>query len=398
MQGLSSERIEGLEPDKVSVGDMQQFVRLCADAIHSLAPTQPATVGSARRKWLPYWTTVGLGLYQFHWYDKFQPEELFPFPPAGELGLDKPILIGEVPTSEAQLSDGRQVAGTRYKAGEFLEAARAGGYGGLLFWSFRAADQESDVGRAAVDLMSRVPRFFSAGTRNAASFQNRLAANMLGTLLGENLAQAPLSAPWLPPPTRLGSTSVTVTDSSGRQESAPLLFASPTQIYLLMPDLTATGQGTLTVDRLDGFPSAAAIRLDPVAPGLFSLDADGSGVAAATAVCVAANGSQTAPPVFRCGTSPRSCVPVPIDLGDEGTRCQLTFYGTGIRGRGSPAVVGATIGGSAVPILYAGPQAQISGLDQVNLEIPRSLVGRGLVDVVVVADGVASNAVTIQLR
>ena len=35
------------------------------------------------------------------------------------------------------------------------------------------------------------------------------------------------------------------------------------------------------------------------------------------------------------------------------------------------------MGGQTVPVLYAGPQLQIAGLDQINLSIPFSLAGSG---------------------
>ena len=36
---------------------------------------------------------------------------------------------------------------------------------------------------------------------------------------------------------------------------------------------------------------------------------------------------------------------------------------------------------------YAGPQNEFSGLDQVNLKLPKSLAGNGLVSVNLVVDG-----------
>ncbi|HST24309.1 MAG TPA: hypothetical protein VLR90_24615 [Blastocatellia bacterium] len=117
--------------DPVAIKSMQKFVKLCAEAIHSCS-SQKVTVGSARRAWLHYWKGLGLDLYQFHWYDKFEnatPPDEFPWLPYSELGLDKPCIIGEVPTKT-----------TNRSAQEFLEAASNAGYEGLLFWSYRADD------------------------------------------------------------------------------------------------------------------------------------------------------------------------------------------------------------------------------------------------------------------
>ena len=51
-----------------------------------------------------------------------------------------------------------------------------------------------------------------------------------------------------------------------------------------------------------------------------------------------------------------------------------------------------TIGGQSFPATYAGPQPTIPGLDQVNVALPLSLRGAGLVDVSVAVAGVISNA------
>ncbi len=59
----------------------------------------------------------------------------------------------------------------------------------------------------------------------------------------------------------------------------------------------------------------------------------------------------------------------------------------------------AAIGGSEVPVLFAGPQGEFAGLDQVDVgPLPRSLAGRGEVNVVVTAAETASNAVTIVIE
>jgi hypothetical protein len=130
--------------DPVTIQQMQDFVKACVDVIHIYSPHHLVTVGSARRKWVHYWKDLGLDLYQFHWYDHFEPEEPFPWPPCSELGLDKPCLIGEVPT-----------ANTAYSVKEYLGAARAGGYYGLLMWSYRAKDDFSDFSIARQDLETR---------------------------------------------------------------------------------------------------------------------------------------------------------------------------------------------------------------------------------------------------
>jgi uncharacterized protein (TIGR03437 family) len=49
------------------------------------------------------------------------------------------------------------------------------------------------------------------------------------------------------------------------------------------------------------------------------------------------------------------------------------------------------------PVLYAGPQPQFPGLDQVNVPLSLSLRGAGVVNVTVTVDGVTSNPVKIDI-
>ena len=58
----------------------------------------------------------------------------------------------------------------------------------------------------------------------------------------------------------------------------------------------------------------------------------------------------------------------------------------------------ATIGGVDAPVAFAGAQGELAGLDQVNLQLPASLRGRGDVAVILTVDGVTTNSVNINVR
>jgi uncharacterized protein (TIGR03437 family) len=131
---------------------------------------------------------------------------------------------------------------------------------------------------------------------------------------------------------------------------------------------------------------------------LFSANADGQGAPAAQAVLAAPNGSQTALPVYQCGSTAGSCTPAPLNTGTAGTHLVLALYGTGIRGRSALGSVICYIGGVGVPVDYAGPQPQYEGLDQVNVTVPASLAGSGQTSLYLVVDGQTSNTVTIDIR
>jgi len=59
--------------------------------------------------------------------------------------------------------------------------------------------------------------------------------------------------------------------------------------------------------------------------------------------------------------------------------------------------VTCSVGGTAVPVLYAGVQGAYAGLDQINVRLPSSLSGAGLVALRCLAGTVNSNAVTLLL-
>ena len=87
-----------------------------------------------------------------------------------------------------------------------------------------------------------------------------------------------------------------------------------------------------------------------------------------------------------------------IDIGPEGDQLFLLLYGTGIRNRSALNQVTASIGGVNAPVSFAGNQGQFPGVDQINVQIPRNLAGRGVVDVVLRVSGVNANTVRIAIR
>jgi hypothetical protein len=55
------------------------------------------------------------------------------------------------------------------------------------------------------------------------------------------------------------------------------------------------------------------------------------------------------------------------------------------------------IGGLEAPVLYAGAQGDYAGLDQLNVALPPSLIGRGEVDVVLAVGDSVANQVRINI-
>src|SRR5262245_2457996 len=238
---------------------------------------------------------------------------------------------------------------------------------------------------------------------SAASFRGQqLAPESLAVAFGLNLAKSTQSAPNNQPlPTTLAGVSVRVTDDMRTSRLAPLLFVSPTQINFLIPPGTETGAGTISFRNSNGGASNGDIEFVSVAPGLFTANATGSGVAAALALRVKANGSQTFEPIFQLDAQNQP-VPIPIDLGPDlgngADRVFLVAFGTGFRFRSSLGAVSVTIGGTPAQALFVGAQPNFAGLDQANILLPRSLIGRGDVDVVMMMDGRTANPVSVRIK
>ena len=238
------------------------------------------------------------------------------------------------------------------------------------------------------------PVFSSDGIVNAGSFTgNTIAAEMIVSIFGTDLAGQLAVATSVPLPTTLAGTTVEVTDSQGITRPAPLFFVSGAQLNCLIPMGTAAGPATLVI-RSNGQASAGVLKqVASVAPGLFSANANGAGVAAAAAVRVDGQGIQTPVQVFDANQVPR--VATPIDLGPGDDPVVLLLFGTGFRGFQS---VAATIGGTAAQVVGVAIQPEFVGLDQANVIIPRSLMGRGEVQVNVTIDGQPLNPVAVAIR
>lgn len=144
-----------------------------------------------------------------------------------------------------------------------------------------------------------------------------LAPGQIVTIFGERLAAHAETAPALPLPIELGGARVVVTDSAGAAREASLFFASPQQINCLLPAETALGPATITVTSDDGDISTGVTQISPVAPGLFTANADGQGVAAASVLRVKSDGSQSFEPVASFDQAHNKHIYAPIDIGPD---------------------------------------------------------------------------------
>ncbi len=204
------------------------------------------------------------------------------------------------------------------------------------------------------------------------------AYSLFGAVLSTSTVSAS-SAAW---PLTLGGTTVTVKDVNSVERKAEINYAAPGQVNYRIPPDTAPGLGSVMFTA-NGKTYTSNINVAAAYPNLFIADA----TAAAAATLLRVRGITQTP----------ESITGPIDLGPATDQVYLIAYGTG-RGMGANLVTTATIGGVAVDVLYSGAQGVYPGLDQFNLAIPRALIGRGKVDVVVTVAGKISNPVNITIQ
>ncbi|HKC87932.1 MAG TPA: FG-GAP-like repeat-containing protein [Blastocatellia bacterium] len=234
---------------------------------------------------------------------------------------------------------------------------------------------------------------------SAASFRGlRLAGESIASAFGTNLAAEARVADRLPLPTTLGETSVRIKDNAGVESLAPLFFVSPQQLNLQIPSEASRGTAVVSVLRSGNTVATGAIEIVSTNPGLFSANADGQGVAAALALRIRQDGSQTYEPVAVFDQSQNKFVTLPIDLGPSTDQVFLILFGTGIRNRNPLSTAIARIGGENAVVSYAGAQGFFVALDQVNVLLSRSLAGRGEVGIELTVDGKTTNQVRINMK
>ncbi len=249
---------------------------------------------------------------------------------------------------------------------------------------------------AGTSFLLKISNPRAATTVSAASYAGAAqACEAIVSAFGSGLATATRNAASAPLPTTLGGTTIKVRDSAGGEREAPLFFVSPTQVNFQIPPGTANGAATITITSGDGTLSQSDIEIVNVAPSLFTADATGRGLAAAQ---IQRAGSSTMEPSVLFDPLKGQMVAVPIDLSAANTDVYLVLYATGVRMNTELGLVSAKIGGQTAQVSYANAQGSFVGLDQVNLKLPRSLMGSGMVEVALSINGKAANTVKVMIK
>ena len=172
---------------------------------------------------------------------------------------------------------------------------------------------------------------------------------------------------------------------------AQMFYASPDELVFVVPDGLANGPAEFVVTNSEGFSSKAQAVIASAAPGVFTVSGDGEGEA-----IVLDSDTQNAGPfdptngrlrlsIFATGVSHATNVsvstngqPVPVER----------IVGSGISRASSAAV--STDGQAAVP-------SGLPGLDEIHVLVPAELRGARTSTLIVTADGVQSNPVSLVL-
>jgi uncharacterized protein (TIGR03437 family) len=237
---------------------------------------------------------------------------------------------------------------------------------------------------------------------SAASFSGEaVTADSIVALFGAGLANATASATALPLPTVLADTQIRTTDRNGAGTTrlAPLFFVSPAQINYLMPAGVEAGPVLLFIETSAGqLMASGRVTVAAVAPGLFAANANGQGVAAAVALRIKADGTQSFEPIARLDSATNRMVSVLLDLGPADEQVFLLLFGSGWRARSALTALTVKLDSVDGEVLFAGAQGSLAGLDQLNVRLPRSLMGLGEIDINLTVDGKAANVVRVAIR
>ena len=238
-------------------------------------------------------------------------------------------------------------------------------------------------------------------TSGASFLPGPIAPDSIVTLFGTSLTTgtAAPAADASSLPTTLADTSVTIKDSEGIPRMAQLYYVSPAQMNLLVPAATAIGAATISITAPNGV-TAAPVNVIATAPGLFTAGTTsfpaGSGV-------IVHSGNQSGFNITYTDPVSGNVTPLAINMGTRLDQVFLTLYGTGFRNRSSLDAVSITIGNATAgplytPALYAGPQSQYPGLDQLNFLVPFALAGAGQVTINVSVNGAQANPVNVVIQ
>jgi uncharacterized protein (TIGR03437 family) len=166
------------------------------------------------------------------------------------------------------------------------------------------------------------------------------------------------------PPFSVAGTKVKVNGDAAR-----VFYASPDEVVFMVPNGISNGPAEFVVTNSDGFASKAIANIGTAAPGVFTAEGDSEAV------------------ILNSDT----LMPAPFDPSNGQLR--LSVFATGVA---QAKNVSVTIGAKPVTVETVAPSG-LKGLDEIHVLVPSELSGSGSTTLIVTADGVRSNSVTVEL-
>ena len=195
----------------------------------------------------------------------------------------------------------------------------------------------------------------------------RIAPGSLASFRGSSLAfSTERSSAAGDPPLKLAGTTVAVNGLAAR-----MFYASPTEVIFVVPENAVPGPAEIVVTNSDGFASKAQALIATAAPGVFTVSADGRG----EGITLDADTMTVAP--FDPSNALR----------------RLSIFATGVK---HASAVSVTIAGQPTIVETVGP-SNMAGLDEIHVLLPSKLAGAGTSDLIVDADGIQSNSVSVRI-
>lgn len=215
----------------------------------------------------------------------------------------------------------------------------------------------------------------------------------------------------VPTPITISNSLTNIALATGNPDYDVMQLGAPVKIVGMTIKITASitmPKGTITRAVIQ--PFTAPVALSPANATLAYSDETNTtvlGIASGTLNAVIGSGAvATVPGLHAAGARVISSngeethsAPAgpgqPIALGAMKDVAALQFYAAGVRDSGE---VHVRIGGEEVPVLYAGVAGHFPGLDQVSVQLPKSLAGRGDVDVILTVDGQVARPIHIRIE
>jgi uncharacterized protein (TIGR03437 family) len=229
------------------------------------------------------------------------------------------------------------------------------------------------------------------GVVNNASYSPRglpnssIAQGSIFAVFGSNMGGASLAQqPSYPLQKTLAGTAVKVTVGGTSVDAIPI-YTVATQVGVVLPSNTPTGDGTVTVTYNGQNSASHAITVVPSSFGTFSLNQQGSGPGVVTDANYAAftltNSAKPGQPIIIWGTGLG-----PITGDDAATPNPKNLTGIPVQ---------VYIGGQLATAQYQGRSGCCAGLDQVIVTVPQGVSGCYVSLILVTNNSVPSNATTL---